>query len=51
MTINYIEKIFNRGTYVSRFFMEKNKKKRDPYGSLNFKIFSCYVPIASYLLN
>ena len=50
MAINYIEKIFNRGTYVSRFFMEKIKK-RDPYGSLNFKIFSCYVPIASYLLN
>ena len=33
-----------------RGFFGENKK-RDPYGSLNFKIFSCYVPIASYLLN
>ena len=36
---------------MSRDFLWKKIKKRDPYGSLNFKIFSCYVPIASYLLN
>ena len=50
MAINYIEKIFKSRYICIAVFLVKIKK-RDPYGSLNFKIFSCYVPIASYLVN
>ena len=32
-------------------FQNHKYKKRDPSGSLDFKIFNCYVTIALYLVN